>query len=118
MKASGADIQRFWEEWPPGDDWFLDDYDATIRIDPDGDGEFGLDLEQTYELLDMGPISYQGSAAQAPQETCIAFEAWFKKWKKNNAGTVALVVTLPKEDVPDLRSFAGMHRGWQISKPK
>lgn len=123
MKATGAEIWAFYQEWPPGDSWYHDDYVEPI-VD-DGKGETCvLDLAKKYTVEDFGVMVWQGGVGKKPEaderaaalrigsysesgpsaSAHIPFEWWFKRWKKSET-SAQVVLVCPNEKIEALRAF-------------
>lgn len=120
MKAIGAEILEFYREWPPGDSWYLDDYENGIE---EGEGENGkvlVDAGTMYDLSIFGTIFWQGEDADLPKNApargndAVGFEAWFKHWKKSRT-TTSVLIEVPKEK---LEAFLALMKagGFKVSK--
>lgn len=108
-KATGAELQSFYEEWPPGDDWYNDDTSIETHSEA---GDWMLDPRTRYDLDDFGTINWQGDHRKTPNDNCINFGAWFKKWKKQRSTSMA-VVTVQKDDLADLLAIC-KDRKWTV----
>ena len=107
-KATGAEIQAFYEAWPPGDGWYHDDSIETHN----GEGGWILEPTTKYDLDDLGTINWQGDRKAAPDgERTINFGSWFKLWKKEQTTTL-VVVTVSKDEVDALLAYCKT-QGWK-----
>ena len=128
MKATGAEIWAFYVAWPPGDDWYHDDYSTAITDDGTGE-DCVLDLKEKYELSEFGNVCWQGYGKAVPEDLMavakkhgdlmggnvwIPFEWWFRRWKGEQA-TETFVVTVKKEDVEAFRELCKQHK-WKIAR--
>ena len=66
MKATGAEIWAFYQEWPPGGNWYHDEYAEPI-VDDDAGETCVLKPTAKYDLADFGVMVWQGGDA-APTE--------------------------------------------------
>jgi hypothetical protein len=121
MKATGAEIWAFYQEWPPGEDWYHDDY-ATPITDDETSETCVLDLTKKYEVSDFGNMVWQGSGevprdiAEAARRygdlkgmaTWIPFEWWFRRWKKTKTSSI-LIVDCPSDKLEELSTFLKRH---------
>lgn len=116
MKALGAEIKQFWDEWPPGDSWYLDELDMDTPIEAT-DGTCLLMLDEKYDLDGFGVITWQGSG-DPPKEApvrgdhYVPFGTWFRVWKKSRTSK-AFFVTVPNADVEEFRRLCAERR-WKL----
>lgn len=108
-KATGAELQAFYEEWPPGDDWYNDDTNIETHSET---GDWILDPLTKYDLDDFGTINWQGDRHKDRDERCINFGSWFTKWKKQR-NTSTVVVTVSNDDLADLLAIC-KERKWKV----
>jgi hypothetical protein len=125
VRIKGADLIRFYREWPPGDDvaiddpcysedgedgvlrdigalpWDEDDYEKAPAVEPD----------KTY-TVEHGTLLWQGSGA-APANMDESFARVVKRWLKAQKATT-LVVEVPNEDAEACRAMCA-ERGWRVS---
>ena len=118
MKATGADIKQFWDEWPPGEHWYNDDAPLNVYEHGDDSKPCALELDQKYELGDFGVLAWQGpEGMEIPRdapirgEDYVSFERWFKHWKKGRTSTT-LTVEVKNEDVVRFKEILEQN-GWK-----
>lgn len=110
MKATGAEITEFWREWPPGDDWYIDD---GIEVTDEHDRPL-LDPEKKYDVQDLGVLIWQGQEpGPKGSEEGVPVERVFAKWRKARTSQT-LVVTVPNEAVDEFKALC-KQRGWRVA---
>lgn len=118
MKATGAEIKQFWDEWPPGERWYNDDSELDVYS---GDEQrFLLVPEVKYDLAHFGILVWQGpDGLEIPKDPPmrgsldVSFESWFKHWKKGKIST-SFSVLVKNEDVEAFQALAKQH-GWKVA---
>jgi hypothetical protein len=121
VRIKGADLIRFFEEWPPGEGGFYDDCpvagaaDGSFRwIDGYDDYDYELapriDPAKTYKVA-YGELGWQGEGPP-PAEWTDDLTAWIKRWLKAQT-TTALVVDVPNGEVEAFRAMC-KERGWKV----
>ncbi|MEQ1494449.1 MAG: hypothetical protein ABL912_01635 [Novosphingobium sp.] len=117
MKATGAEILQFWNEWPPGDDWYWDDIDESYQ-NPD-DGSLIVDHDKKYDLDGFGIMVWQGGSGSSPTmeapvrgELCVETAAWFRHWRRVRKER-SVVFIVPIDAVDEVKKIAA-ERGWKV----
>lgn len=96
MKAFGAEIWQFYQEWPPGINWYIDngepitnDFDMCV-----------LNPSLEYDLRELGDLCWRGSGAEPqPLPWGESFESAFIQWKKDRTSRTFMVnIPLDKVD--------------------
>jgi hypothetical protein len=120
MKATGAEIKQFWDEWPPGADWYNDDAPLEVYLCSDNGDKLLLKLDAKYDLSDFGLLCWQGGSGKKvpkdpPMRGCldVSFESWFKFWKKNKT-TTSFSVLVNNNEVDAFKAIMKDH-GWKVS---
>lgn len=123
VKIKGADLIRFFEEWPPGEGGYYDgcpvsETSTGLRwIEALPADEFDeevaplVEKTRTYTVR-YGEIGWQGKGPQPP-DWSDDFTVWLRRWLKAQS-TTALTVDLPNGEVDAFRSLC-KERGWKVS---
>lgn len=110
MKATGAEIWAYWQAWPAGDDWYIDDYDINVEAES---GVCLIDPASKYDLDDLGSLYFQGKGAERDRRDPVSIKSSFLAWKKAQTHT-SLAVTLPKTDIDEFTALC-KQRGWKVA---
>lgn len=118
MKATGAEIKQFWDEWPPGEHWYNDGSELDVYS---GDEQrFLLVPEVKYDLTHFGILVWQGPGGleipkDAPMRGSldVSFESWFKFWKKNKT-TTSFSVIVNNNEVDAFKAIMKDH-DWKVA---
>ena len=117
MKVKGADLIRFWKEWPPGVDVYYEDCpysenDGGVLCEVLDDFECGspVDPEGAY-ILDCGFLGWQGKG-DAPPDFEDDLVRVFRKWLRAQTHK-ALTALVPKEDVDVFKALC-KERNWKV----
>lgn len=110
MKATGAEITEFWREWPPGDDWYVEE--AVLEVFAEDDRPL-LEPTKKYDVADLGFLYWQG---QGPiprgAEEGIPTAREFTKWRKARMSKT-FAVDVPVASVTEFRALCKQH-GWRL----
>ena len=118
MKATGAEIKEFWDEWPPGRDWFIEEEEC-------GDSNnWLLDANKKYDLNEvLGVLYWQGGGDAVPSDhpmfkyteghNIVPTSVFFRTWKKTRT-EITLVVTVPKAEGDELKALC-KQRKWKVT---
>lgn len=109
MKAKGSEIIEFWQAWPMGEHWWIEDYEINVEDDTG----IILDPSKTYDLDSFGVLVYQGPAASGPDEPRVSFETEFKKWKKTRNRT-DFIVSVPNEFAVSFRCWLEQQEEYKL----
>ncbi len=109
MKATGAEITEFWKEWPPGDDWYIDDgFDVLDEHD-----QPLLDPKKKYDVSDLGVLVWQGKGpSPAGLGGVVPVQTVFAKWRKARTHQT-FTVSVPNEAVDEFKALCE-RRGWKV----
>jgi len=111
MKATGLELKQFYQDWPPGEDFYIDGSGFE-----DENGNWILEPDEVYEIKHLGVLGWQGKGGwkDEPKDECLyTLEYWFEKWKVGHVDTI-LYVTLPDNEVEAFRILCAQH-GWKVS---
>ena len=112
MKATGAEITQFWQEWPLGPNWYVEESEIEVE---GSEGAMLLDPGTKYDLAQFGVFCWQGTTPPAggvPDP--ISFQSEFKAWRKKRT-TARVVVEVPTDQLAELKAWAKAHRGKVLS---
>lgn len=118
MKANGADLIRFWKEWPPGPGVYHDDSPFVendtghlCTVDEDGSAAAVLDPHQKY-AFDYGVLGWQG-AGPKPGDFNDDLPAVFRRWLRAQSHT-SVTVLVPNEEAQAFKASC-VQRGWRVT---
>lgn len=122
MKAKGADIIAFYQEWPMGDSWYHED--ALIEMAENGDVT-NVNPSEKYDVNEMlgylspsdtddvEPIQIGTSRIKVNEDGDIV--PIFRAWMKHRA-VATFVVEVPRgEETEKFLAIIASH-GWKVSK--
>jgi len=108
MKAKGIDLINFWNAWPPGPDWCVEDCCVVDRedgvlclTDNVGNPSEPVQPDEKYEVF--GWLAWQGKG-DAPSKINPDFANILRKWKKAKT-TTTLIVDVPNEKVEEAMRY-------------
>lgn len=114
-KTTGAELKRFYKDdtfWPDdnGDTWHED---VKITVD----GKELAESEYINDISDMSLVTIDGGivfSKKWDEDKCPSFEAYFKRWKKQQ-DSVFILVEVPKSKL-DAMTVALRAAGGKISE--
>jgi len=120
VKIRGADLIRFFKEWPPGEGGYYDDCPVTeaesggLRWIEDLDGfdyetAPRVEPDKTYTVK-YGEIGWQGQGSP-PAGWTDDLTLWLRRWLKAQT-TTSLAVDVPNGEVEAFRALC-RERGWK-----
>lgn len=118
LRIKGADLIAWWKEWPPGEDYYVEDFpfvggeQGGVYEEVDCAPASPVDPAKTY-TIDGGILIWQGKGDPPGDVHSYDVEPAIRRWlKARTSRTFAVEVGL--SDVEAFRAVCA-ERGWKVS---